>query len=92
VLQGILSFLGVVVGMLTGSAVKAFGGETIPGQYVSVFEFLGGAAGFLVVYILWDPMGADQVPKLRGKDDEGLPALGAAFQLPLRLVRTHAVA
>ena len=53
-LQFLLCFVGAAAGALCGSALKAFAGEKGPGPYAGLLDFLGGAAGFLAVYLLWD--------------------------------------
>ena len=52
--QVLLSLFGAIVGILCGLALKALGGEKILGQYAGLLELLGGAAGLLGVYFLWD--------------------------------------
>jgi hypothetical protein len=42
------------VGKLCGLGLEVFAGEKIPDPYAGLLEFLGGAAGFLAIYFLWD--------------------------------------
>jgi hypothetical protein len=66
-LQVLLSVFGAVVGGLCGFALKAFGGEKILGPYAGLLELLGGAAGFLGVYFLWDRWVPIHCPSCRGR-------------------------
>jgi hypothetical protein len=69
-LQFTLCFFGALGG---GLALKAICGEVMPGQAAGLFEFLGGAAGFLGVYFLWDLSVPIRCPSCGGrlKKDNG---------------------
>jgi hypothetical protein len=63
-LQFVLCFLGALVG---GVALKAIGEANAPGRWPGLLEFLGGAAGFLAVYFLWDRCVPIRCPNCGGR-------------------------